>query len=133
MRSRSWVMISGEGSASGPSPGAGKGQAPSSVCQKIISSFSSGARWPSTSRRKGAVRRAKAKSALFHSRGSSESASMRARTSSPRLVSCVAVASIERGKLRARARFWSWKVSTGVPKMRGSPPTSLSETSRLYP
>ena len=56
---------------------------------------------------------------------------MRARTSSLRLVSCVQVVSMLAGQCSARSWLRRWKMSAVVPKCSGSPPTSLSETSRL--
>ena len=56
---------------------------------------------------------------------------MRARTSSPRLVSWVDVASSASGQRARRAAFLSWKTAGELAEARGSPPTSLSETSRL--
>ena len=58
--------------------------------------------------------------------------SMRARTSSLRLASCVEVASIVCGQCGARSRLAAWKAATDMPKSSGSPPTSLTEISRWW-
>jgi hypothetical protein len=57
---------------------------------------------------------------------------MRARVSSPRFVSWVAVASNEWGQRAARSVLAAWNASTDTPKRPGLPPTSLSETSRWW-
>ena len=56
---------------------------------------------------------------------------MRARTSSLRLVSWVVVASMRCGQSRCALGLRRWKAATLMPKCSGSPPTSLSEISRL--
>ena len=68
--------------------------------------------------------------ASAHSSGISLSTATRARTSSPRLWSCVAVVSMARGKLLARAIILSWKVSTLIEKVATSKPTSVREIRR---
>ena len=55
---------------------------------------------------------------------------MRARTSSPRLVSWVDSVVIARGQSACRVAIASWKSLTETEKTLGSPPTSLSEVSR---
>lgn len=55
---------------------------------------------------------------------------MRARTSSPRLVSWVDRVVIETGQSRWRAAIASWKVATSTEKTDGSAPTSLREVRR---
>ena len=62
--------------------------------------------------------------------GSSASTVMRARTSSPRLVSWVERVTIASGQSRWRAAIAAWKSSTPIAKIDGSPPTSLSDVSR---
>ena len=62
----------------------------------------------------------------------SESTLSRARTSSLRLVSWVDVASRASGWVRHRSMVWSWNASSGVPNRSGLPPTSFSETNRLF-
>jgi hypothetical protein len=57
--------------------------------------------------------------------------SMRERTSSDRLLSCVDVASIVYGQCVARSRLAAWKARTVMPNRSGSPPTSFSDTSLL--
>ncbi len=69
--------------------------------------------------------------ACFHAPGSSESTFRRARTSSLRLVSCVDVAESACGQCAARSAIQSWSACGATPKRSGSPPTSLSDTSRL--
>jgi hypothetical protein len=62
--------------------------------------------------------------------GSSASTLMRARRSSARLLSWVEVASIEWVRKRSRVALAEWKAAGEMPKVRGSLPTSLSDTSR---
>ena len=76
-------------------------------------------------------RRVQRVSAVRHSRGSSDSTLMRARTSSLRLVSWVELASSVAGQSRARSALWRWKAVSERPNWSGSPPTSLSEIRRL--
>ena len=59
--------------------------------------------------------------------GSSASTAMRARTSSPRLVSWVDSVTIASGQSRCRSAIAAWKSSTPITRSDGSPPTSLSE------
>ena len=66
-----------------------------------------------------------------HSSGISDRTASRARLSSPRLVSCVAVASMACGQFCARAAFALWKRAGERPNRSGAPPTSLSATNRL--
>ena len=62
--------------------------------------------------------------------GISDSASSRARASSPRLVSCVAVAIMAFGQSRARARVQRVEMRpASSPNSPGSPPTSFSASS----
>ena len=63
-------------------------------------------------------------------RPSPASAPIRARTSPERFVSCVWVTSRLRGKRSARSALAAWKPATESPKRPGSPPTSLSASSR---
>ena len=69
-------------------------------------------------------------SAAAQPSGASASTWMRARTSSPRLVSWVDSVVIACGQSRWRVAIASWKPSTPSEKTDGSPPTSLSEVSR---
>ncbi len=96
------------------------GHVPTSVCQ---SRFSNG---PSPV---GATSRS-CPSASRHASGVSESTSMRARTSSPRFVSCVESVVMACGAMRCRSCWRAWKSSTSIAKIDGSAPTSLSETRR---
>ncbi len=57
---------------------------------------------------------------------------MRARTSSLRLVSWVAVAERPAGQLAWRATQRAWNSSTATPNCSGSPPTSFRLTRRWY-
>ena len=57
-------------------------------------------------------------------------AEIRTRTSSLRLVSCVAVAESAWGKDAWRDTLKAWNSATVVPKRLGSLPTSLSDTRR---
>jgi hypothetical protein len=75
--------------------------------------------------------RAHRRNCVCHNAGTSDSTSMRARTSSLRLLSCVEVASIVAGQLLARSALAPWKALTVTPKVAGSPPTSFRDTSRL--
>ena len=72
----------------------------------------SGNRSPPISGFSRALSRAQRVSAPRHSSGISESTSMRARTSSLRLVSCVEEASIVCGQSRARAALRAWNAGT---------------------
>ena len=63
--------------------------------------------------------------ACFHAPGSSESTLRRARTSSPRLVSCVAVAERPCGHRSARTASQRCSESGDTPKRSGSLPTSF--------
>ncbi len=65
-----------------------------------------------------------------HASGIVESAPIRARTSPERLVSCVWVTSRLCGKRSARSALAAWNCSIEIPKRPGSPPTSLSASSR---
>jgi hypothetical protein len=62
--------------------------------------------------------------------GSSLMTSMRARTSSERLASCVDVVSMAAGQFSARSRLMAWKAATDRPNSSGSLPTSFSEIRR---
>ena len=65
-----------------------------------------------------------------HSDGTWDSTPIRARTSSPRLVSWVDSVVIACGHRRARIALLRWNSAALTPKRCGSPPTSLSDTSR---
>ena len=69
-------------------------------------------------------------SASAHSCGTSASTLIRARTSSPRLVSWVVPAVSARGQSCWRAAIRAWKSSTPTENRFGLPPTSFSEVSR---
>src|SRR5262249_63125 len=61
----------------------------------------------------------------------SVSTSMRGRTVSERLLSCVEVASIVCCQCLARCALARWNFAGGKPNSSGSPPTSFRETRRL--
>src|SRR5207244_690492 len=62
--------------------------------------------------------------------GSSASTFRRARRSSARLLSWVDVDSIECGRKRSRIWLAAWNAAAEMPNVRGSPPTSLSDSNR---
>ena len=93
--------------------------------------FAPGVGWPSTVSRSLRLSRCQAPTRARHSIGISESTLMRARTSSPRLVSWVAVADRAWGERSRRSALAAWNSAMEAPKRLGSPPTSLSETRRL--
>ena len=66
-----------------------------------------------------------------HTSGTSASTAMRARVSSPRLVSWVVPAVIASGHSACRVAMAVWNSSTGRAPSEGSPPTSVSEVSRV--
>ncbi len=90
-----------------------------------------GAGSPSTVRFLLRLMRLQRRTARRHTAGISEITSMRARTSSERLLSWVEVASIVCGHLAVRSRLAPWNAETVMPKASGSPPTSFSDTRRL--
>ena len=65
-----------------------------------------------------------------HSDGTCDNTPIRARTSSPRLVSWVDSVVIADGHNRARSRRATVKFGRATPNRAGSPPTSFSDTSR---
>ncbi|SKY85533.1 Uncharacterised protein [Mycobacteroides abscessus subsp. abscessus] len=65
-----------------------------------------------------------------HRSGTWASNAIRARTSSPRLVSCVLVAVMANGHCTARIALWLWKFCRLMVGSAGSLPTSSDETSR---
>ena len=64
-----------------------------------------------------------------HSPGTWDSTPIRARTSSPRLVSWVVSVVMAVGQRRDRTAALWWNSAALTPKQSGSPPTSLSDTS----
>ncbi len=80
--------------------------------------------------RKLALSRVQRFSTAAHSSGISDSTAKRARVSSPRLWSWVAVASSARGKFFALALAVAWKPAGVTAKRPGSEPTSLREIRR---
>ncbi len=76
------------------------------------------------------VARSQPRTNSAHSEGTCDSTPMRARTSSPRLVSWVLKVVIAVGHNVARVCAREWNSAALTPKRSGSPPTSLSETSR---
>ena len=55
---------------------------------------------------------------------------MRARTSSPRLVSCVESVVCDAGNTACRRSCRAWNSATSIENSDGSPPTSVSDASR---
>ncbi len=96
----------------------------------MISSQESGAGPPSASFFSGAFSRVQRASAASHSPGSSLMTARRARVSSPRLWSCVAVASSASGRCLRRSRIVAWNATGDSANCDGSVPTSLREISR---
>ena len=91
-----------------------------------------GAGSPSTSRFLLRFMRLQRRSCSRHAAGISESTSMRARTSSERLLSWVEVASIVCGQCARAVGARAVESADAVkPNSAGSPPTSFSDTSRL--
>ena len=78
-----------------------------------------------------AVGAATARASAPNAPGISDSTLMRARTSSLRFVSCVDVVESACGHCRCRSASQPCSARGDTPKRAGSPPTSLSETSRL--
>jgi len=91
-----------------------------------------GATRPSTVRLWRRFSRLQRRTASRQAAGNSLMTSMRARTSSERLASCVDVVSMAEGRLSRRSRPMAWKAATERPNSSGSLPTSLSEISRWW-
>jgi hypothetical protein len=117
--------------ASPSASGISAGKLPRSVWYSRYSSLRDGAASPSTARFLLRLMRLHRRTASRHAAGSSEITSMRARTSSARLLSWVELASIVCGHFAARSALAPWKADTVIPKCSGWPPTSFSEASRL--
>ncbi len=66
-----------------------------------------------------------------HNPGTCDSTPIRARTSSPRLVSWVVSVDMAVGQRRARCAALWWNSAALTPKRCGLPPTSLREISRV--
>src|SRR5689334_8187647 len=89
------------------------GQALTIFWYRKYSSLRSGTRWPSTSVLNFLLILLHCPSRFFHSLGISDSTLRRARTSSPRLVSCVDVVESAYGHRACRSRIRSWNDGTG--------------------
>ena len=94
---------------------------PTTVCQTRCENDASGPGAAASS----------ASTAVAHSSPISASTLIRARTSSPRLVSCVDSVVMPSGDPDWRAAARAWKSASDPPNVPGSPPTSLSEISRV--
>src|SRR6516225_3996182 len=118
---RSWTAVT--------SPS--NGQTPTSVWYRKYSSLRSGAGAPSTSILNRRFNARHLIMAAFHAPGISDRTLIRARTSSPRFVSCVHVADNAAGHRRWRSTIQAWTDAGATPNRVGSDPTSLRDTSRL--
>jgi hypothetical protein len=104
------------------------GHAPTIVSYSSSSKLRSGP----AARRYRAVSSCHSSTAVAHGPANSDRRWMRARTSLLRFVSCVDRVSMPHWwRNAARSLAW-WKSATVVPNVPGSPPTSLSDTSRWY-
>src|SRR3954466_6358621 len=95
------------------------------------SSFASGASAPLISVLKRRLIARQRVTAVFHAPGISDSTFSRARTSSPRFVSCVEVADNADGHRPFRADIHACTADGSRPNWVGSEPTSFSDTSLL--